>query len=56
MFPDFINFWEYVLDPVFLITTGLVLLAFAPLLWSVWVTWTSTDGSPEAELEQSPQR
>lgn len=32
-------FWDTVLNPVFLITTGLVLGAFGPLLWSIVVTW-----------------
>jgi hypothetical protein len=39
-------FWETVLSPVFLITTGLVVGAFAPLLWSVWVTWQENRGEP----------
>jgi hypothetical protein len=43
MFPDFIEWSEYLLDPVFLITTGLVVLTFAPLLWSVWVTWQENE-------------
>lgn len=51
MFPDFINYWEYALSLPFLITTALVALAFAPLLWSVWATWMATDGSPETEHE-----
>lgn len=46
MFPDFFNFWEYVLNPVFLITIGLVLAAFLPLLWSVAETWFAADSSP----------
>lgn len=32
-------FWNTVLDPFFLITFGLVALAFAPLLISIWLTW-----------------
>lgn len=39
MWPTFIDFWEYVLSPVFLIPMGLVVLAFLPLLLSVWSTW-----------------
>jgi hypothetical protein len=35
--------WEYVLDPLFLITAGLVLAAFAPLIWSIWETWQAND-------------
>ena len=51
MFPDFFNFWEYVLTLPFLITIALVLCAFVPLLSSVWTTWMSTDGNPEIEVE-----
>jgi len=39
MLPNFVNFWEYVLNPVFLIPMGLVVLAFLPLLTSIWQTW-----------------
>ena len=39
--PTFIDFWEYVLNPVFLIPAGLVLLAFLPLAISVLTTWQS---------------
>lgn len=43
----FVNFWDYVLNPVFLFTFGLVLLFFAPLAWSVWITWQENKESPE---------
>jgi hypothetical protein len=43
MFPDFVSFWELVLRPSFLIPAGLVVLAFGPLLLSVWTTWQTND-------------
>ena len=39
MLPDFVDFWELVLRPSFLIPAGLVVAAFGPLLISVWTTW-----------------
>jgi hypothetical protein len=33
--------WEKILDPMFLITMGLVLAAFAPLVIHIWLTWSS---------------
>lgn len=39
MFTD-AEFWEYVLNPTFLVTFGLVLGAFLPLVLSIWITWT----------------
>jgi len=33
------EFWNTILDPVFGIMFGLVLLAFVPLLYSIWYTW-----------------
>jgi len=39
MLPDFVNFWELVLRPSFLIPAGLVVLGFGPVLLSVWTTW-----------------
>ena len=36
--------WETILDPMFLITMGLVLAAFAPLAYHVWRTWASGGG------------
>ncbi len=39
MLPDFVNFWELVLRPSFLIPAGIVVVAFGPLLLSVWTTW-----------------
>lgn len=41
------NFWDTVLNPVFLITFGLVMAAFVPLLLSVWSTWLANDDSGE---------
>jgi len=35
----FYNFWDYVLNPVVLVTLGLLLLPFAVLGYSLWVTW-----------------
>ncbi len=35
----FYNFWDYVLNLVFLATAGLLLLPFGILAWSLWVTW-----------------
>jgi hypothetical protein len=35
----FNDFLDIVLSPIFLITFGLVMAAFLPLLYSVWVTW-----------------
>lgn len=52
IWPDFVSFWDYVLNPVFLVTMGLVLAAFLPLLLSVWLTW---QGEPE-ETEQGTNR
>ncbi len=43
MGPNSINFWDYYLDPVFLITAGLVLAFFLPLLLSLWLTWQASD-------------
>lgn len=43
MFPDFVNFWELVLRPSFLIPAGLVVLGFGPLLLSVWTTWQTNN-------------
>lgn len=43
----FQNFWDMVLDPVFLVMFGLVLAAFIPLLLSVWVTWVDNDSEEE---------
>lgn len=35
----FTEFWDMILNPVFVITFGLVMAAFVPLLISVYVTW-----------------
>lgn len=35
----FREFLDIALNPVFLVTFGLVLAFFVPLLLSVWVTW-----------------
>lgn len=42
----FTEFWDIVLSPVFLVTFGLVLAPFLPVLWSVWTTWLN-DGEIE---------
>ncbi|MGF1507657.1 MAG: hypothetical protein ACFB51_21395 [Anaerolineae bacterium] len=34
-----LEFWDVMLNPVFLVMFGLVLLPFAALAYSVWVTW-----------------
>lgn len=41
------DLWEVVLNPVFLITVGLVGLPFLILLYSVWVTWQENRGNDE---------
>jgi len=33
------DFWEIVLNPIFLVMFGLTAGTFAPIAWSVWVTW-----------------
>ncbi len=33
------EFWDIVLNPIFVIMFGLVMLPFVPLLISVYVTW-----------------
>jgi hypothetical protein len=35
----FTEFWDMILNPVFVIMFGLVMAAFVPLLISVYVTW-----------------
>jgi hypothetical protein len=35
----FAEFWDIVLNPIFVITFGLVMAAFVPLLLSIYVTW-----------------
>lgn len=45
----FANFWDIVLNPVFLIMFGLVLLPFLPLAASIWVTWE--EGANKGEDE-----
>ena len=47
----FESFWDTMLDPVFGIMFGLVLLPFLPLLWSVWTTWLR-DGEIESPEEE----
>lgn len=43
------DFWEIMLDPVFLFMTALVLLPFGALLYSVWITWLENTG--DADLD-----
>lgn len=43
------DFWTIVLDPVFLVTVGLIGVPFAALAYSVWVTWQNNTGEPEDE-------
>jgi len=33
--------WSTLLDPVFLITIGLVLASFLPLVVHIWLTWVN---------------
>lgn len=42
------NFWDIVLNPTFGLTFGLVMLAFLPILLSVWNTWLN-NGEIEGE-------
>lgn len=39
--------WNTLLDPVFLITFGLVLAAFLPVTWHIWNTWVNADKQQE---------
>lgn len=39
----FQGFWEYILSPIFLITTGILLVPFLLLLYSVYVTWEDNE-------------
>lgn len=50
MGPNAVNFFDYVLNPVFLITIGLVLAFFLPMLLSMWLTWEASD-EETTELE-----
>jgi hypothetical protein len=43
MGPNSVSFWDYFLDPVFLVTAGLVLAFFLPMLLSIWLTWEASD-------------
>lgn len=45
------DFWEVMLDPVFLIMFGLSAIGFLPLLYSVWRTWEDNKG-----LEKPPAK
>ncbi|NJL94526.1 MAG: hypothetical protein HC915_12790 [Anaerolineae bacterium] len=45
----FNDFWDIVLNPVFLVTFGLVMAAFVPLGLSVLVTWQENAEHTEAE-------
>ncbi len=45
----YINFWDYILSPTFLITFGLVGAGFLPLLWGLYVTWRDNPGEREEE-------
>jgi hypothetical protein len=44
----FTEFWDMILNPVFVIMFGLVLLPFVPLLLSVYTTWKE-NGEQEDE-------
>jgi hypothetical protein len=39
----YIDFWEIVLDPLFLMTVGLVALPFLVTFYSMWVTWEENE-------------
>lgn len=41
------DFWDIVLNPVFLIMFGLTAGTFLPLLWSVFVTWIENEDKVE---------
>jgi hypothetical protein len=45
----FVDFWDLVLNPIFLITFGLVLAAFLPLVLSIWATYMGNEDHPEHE-------
>lgn len=46
---------DYVLSPVFLLTFGLTLGTFVPLLWSLWITWQENKHK-ERELIEEQRR
>ncbi|MEZ4835570.1 MAG: hypothetical protein R2873_26865 [Caldilineaceae bacterium] len=41
------DFWDLMLNPAFLITFGLVLAGFLPMLLSVWSTFVTNDDQDE---------
>lgn len=45
----FVDFWDLMLSPTFLITFGLVLAGFLPMLWSIWETYVNNDDHAEYE-------
>ncbi|MEL6525787.1 MAG: hypothetical protein AAFQ07_08770 [Chloroflexota bacterium] len=50
------NFFQYVLSPQFLITTGILLIPFALLGWSVLKTWLDNDVKVAALEAEERQR
>lgn len=46
------DFWEYILNPGFIIMFGLSASMFLPLLWSVWRTWQDNEHKEVALKEQ----
>ena len=51
-----LNFFEYILDPIFLIPFAITAGFFAPLGWSVLVTWLKNGHKVKALQEQEKAR
>lgn len=45
------EFWDIVLNPIFLVTVGIIALPFLALLWSVYDTWIN-DGEIKGEIKE----
>lgn len=51
------DFWDYVLRPTFLFTFLLTLGTFAPIAWSIFITWQENKDKERRLLaEQRRQR
>lgn len=48
---EYVDLWAIVLNPVFLITAGLVVGGFAPLLYSIWRTWMAADDASHGSAD-----
>jgi hypothetical protein len=48
----FLDTWEILTNPVFLIMFGLSAAPFLPLLYSVWVTWRDNTEREKAEKKR----